>query len=132
MCPGNGFTDAWYDATHHHALAPCSCYQVELITTIVGLLHQGQRQRDALFAAPIEINVRRAIIDTDDFVISRVNADALATGVAPLFEEVLVNLLANHAHLTMLLDIHLIDKASVIHLGSNDLGIFRSDALDIR
>ena len=118
MSTGYRLADTVCNTTHHYAFAPCCSNQVHLVTAIISNLHQRQRHRYLLFGTSIEIDAAiGVIIHAYHLIVGRIHANFLSTRVTTFFEQVFVDLLAQHTHLTVLTHIHLVDETSIVHLG---------------
>ena len=117
MGTGNGLADAVGDFRHHHALSAGDGYQVDSVASVIGLLHEGQRQGDtrAVFTTDVD-TLAHVVVNAYYLIIYIVNADALAAGVATTWEQFLIGLLLDDAHLAVVTDIGLVDVSAVEHL----------------
>ena len=111
-------TDAVCNSRHHHSLLTSYSNHVHILSHIIRLLHQGDRQehRRTCFTAKAD-TLSRAIVNTHNLIVNRVNTDETAARVATTREEVFIYFLLNDAHFTTLCHIHIVEIAAIAHLG---------------
>ena len=79
-------------------------------------MHKRERHEHRLLIVAVDVHVSVGIVYANNTEVYRVDAYHVATRITTLREEILVYLLAEHAHLAALLDIHLVDISAVAHL----------------
>ena len=96
---------------------------MNLVARVVCLAEYGIWDRHYLVVASVDADATHLVIHSHNLIICRVETNALSTRVAATGEQFLIHLLTYYAHLASLTNIHLIEKASVVHDGGSYVGI---------
>ncbi len=116
VCMPHHLTDARHQSLRPYAGPRHEADHRHAVTAVVGLLHQREGNGQHILAVAADAHGTRGGIDTDNIIVSRVNAYQLARRVTAVGKEVAVNALSEHTYLTMLRQVHSIDIPAVAHL----------------
>ena len=106
--------DARGNGAHSDTGTCCSTDEVDVITEVIGLLHERDGNDDALLSRTIDIHISVVVIHTYHAIIGGVDADELPTWVATSWEERLVDFLSDDADLSALCHIEIVEETAII------------------
>ena len=131
MSPGHRLANTIRKIRHNHTLSGRHGDEVNLVSTIIGLLHHREGQCHHLLASAVDGYIAGIVVHAYHLIVSGVDTDRLSAGITSSLKQILVDFLTQHTDFPVLLEIHIIDKSAIIQLRPIHQCIFRSHPLDV-
>ena len=105
------------DAAHHHSLMSCCSDDVHLLSTVVYLSQYRLWKGYGLVGSSTEVDTIAALVVNSHYgIVGGVYSHHLSARVSPLWEQRLVDLLSDDAHLAAVTVVNIVYITSVEHL----------------